>query len=146
VAEQVQVMESDIDVARRALEHRELEIEHRRYGLALPARGAEFGPDEMLLNWQIEAQRYSDEITALAQAQAADIVGEAHEHAARTRNEIPAASPPHMTAELAYLRHRIAQLHAWVASLRREVDATDDALAAERNQHPPPNGPTGVER
>jgi hypothetical protein len=90
----------------------------------------------MLLRWQIEAQRYSDEVTDLAQAQAADIVGEAHEQAARVRDAIPAECPPHLMAELTYLRHCVTQLHAWVASLRREVDATDDALAAERVSRP----------
>jgi len=73
VADQLASLETELAWARHTVRLREHEIEQRRYGVVLPARSDPVH-DEQILRWQIEAQRFSDEITAAAQAQAAEIV------------------------------------------------------------------------
>jgi len=84
VAGQLAELEAELAWARHTVRLREHEIEQRRYGVALPAR-TDPVHDEQILRWQIEAQRFSDEITAAAQVQAAEIVDAAVRQADQIR-------------------------------------------------------------
>jgi hypothetical protein len=87
IADQLADLEAELNWARHTVRLREHEIEQRRYGVALPAR-ADPVHDEQILRWQIEAQRFSDEITAAAQAQAAEIVDAALRQADQLRPDL----------------------------------------------------------
>ena len=143
VAEQVESMEAETSSLRQALYYREREIEQRRYGVSLPARGDEFN-DEMLLRWQMEAQRHSDDITAIAQRQAAEIVGEAHTQADQVRAEISADLQAQ--AELARLRRKVATLRQCLLNVRRYIDSTDEALGSGFVSYPNSDGTAPVAR
>ena len=84
IADQLADLEAELNWARHTVRLREHEIEQRRYGVVLPAR-ADPVHDEQILRWQIEAQRFSDEITAAAQVQAAEIVDAALHQADQLR-------------------------------------------------------------
>jgi cell division septum initiation protein DivIVA len=131
VADQVQVMQGDIDALWRTVKHREAELELRRYGIGLPARPTETGIDELALRWQIEAQRYSDDITATAQRQAADIVEQARHQAEQVLAEIDLDTYEQAIAEVNRLRRTVTGLHRWIADMRRYVDAAHDGLTSE---------------
>jgi len=85
-ADQVASLEAELSWARHTVRLREHEIEQRRYGVVLPAR-VDPVHDEQILRWQIEAQRLSDEITAAAQVQAAEIVDAALRQADQLRGD-----------------------------------------------------------
>ena len=87
VADQVASLEAELSWARHTVRMREHEIEQRRYGVVLPARSDPVH-DEQILRWQVEAQRFSDEITAAAQTQAAEIVDAALRHADQLRTDL----------------------------------------------------------
>jgi hypothetical protein len=89
LADQVADMAAETTAARQRVRERELEIEQRRYGVGLPARRADQEADERLLRRQVEAQRLSDDLTATAQRQAAEIVAAAREQADRIRATQP---------------------------------------------------------
>jgi cell division septum initiation protein DivIVA len=129
VAEQVESMDADLTAVRQTLHYREMEIEQRRYGVGLPAGGDARVNDEMLLRWQVETQRYSDDITSMAQRQAAEIVGEAQTQADQVRAEIGADLQA--TAEIASLRRTVATLRQCLYNVRRYLDTTDQALRSD---------------
>ena len=88
VADRVSALEAELAAARRAVRLRELEIEQRRYGVVLPGSRYEQVHDEQILRRQIEAQRFSDDITAAAQQQAAEIVDAAQRQADRYHHDL----------------------------------------------------------
>jgi cell division septum initiation protein DivIVA len=128
-------MEADINAVRRTLQQREMEIEQRRYGVGLPARGYERTDDDMLLRWHVESQRYSDDITAMAQRQASEIVGEAKTQADQVRAEI--SSDLNAAAELAKLRRTVAILRHCLYNVRRYIDTADETLRPGHADHSP---------
>jgi hypothetical protein len=93
VADRMAALEAELAAARRAVRLRELEIEQRRYGVVLPGSRFEQVHDEQILRSRMEAQRFSDDITAAAQQQAAEIVEAAQRQAERIyRGSLPDGS------------------------------------------------------
>lgn len=132
IADHVQDLEQEIGAARQTIRQREREIEQRRYGVALPSAGrCEPAIDEQILRWQIEAQRYSDELTATARVQAAEIVGEARQQAGRVLAEQSPDGHRADAAEIARLRRTATVIQYWLKEIRRQVDAADDSVSAE---------------
>jgi cell division septum initiation protein DivIVA len=139
IADQVRFMENEIDALWRRLDHREAELQHRRYGVALPADLDHTVPDDdMTLRWHIDAQRHSDDITAMAQRHAADIVEEARHQAEQVLAEIDLGTYEQAIAEVNRLRHLVAGIHRWMGEVRHYLNATHDRLSVELAATRPP--------
>ncbi|MEH1017838.1 hypothetical protein V6U90_32850 [Micromonospora sp. CPCC 206060] len=141
-ADRIADLERQVQQLSRTLQHRELELEQRRYGVGLPANGS---PAELVhgsqVDWQVQAQAYSDDITSTAQAQADQIVGEAHHQAqlirAQAQQEVEryrnsAGAAYNGTEEdLVRLRSLAYSMQGWLHEVRQNIVAADDTLSAE---------------
>jgi hypothetical protein len=105
----------------QALRYREQEIEHRRYGVRLPSTGQGDLVNEEQLAWHIEAQRYGDQVTATAQAQAGQIVEDAQRHADR----ILAAALP-SDGEVEQLRAALRGMRRLLHYLAQHIDMAEE--------------------
>ncbi|HEY0696714.1 MAG TPA: DivIVA domain-containing protein [Micromonospora sp.] len=141
-ADRIADLEQQVQQLSRMLQQRETELEQRRYGVGLPASGS---PAELVhsshIDWQVQAQAYSDNITSTAQAQADQIVGEAHHQARLIRSQAQqeveryrnsAGAAYNVTEEdLVRLRSLAYSMQEWLHDVRQNIVAADDTLSAE---------------
>jgi cell division septum initiation protein DivIVA len=126
-------MQDEIAALTRTLHFRDWEIDQRRHGIGLPSTG----PGELIhddqLNWQMQAQRHNDDITAAAQTQAKQIVEEAytqaehvHTQTKRQRGDLNSAH-----GDLDRLRSSADLVRHHLHEARHHIDTANNDLATE---------------
>jgi hypothetical protein len=120
----------DIAAVTRTLRYREREIDHRRYGVELPAGQRGELIHEEQLAWHLDAQRYGDQITELALVQAEQIVEDAHVQAHRiVTDQVGRATParPNAVYRSDELRRALGSVRELLAQVGQQVDRVDAA-------------------